>query len=339
MSICRRERAVSSKGFTLVELLVVIAIIGILIGLLLPAIQAAREAARRMQCSNNLAQIAKAALNYTDSLKAFPPACKANTVTAAATEYDCWAEALDPTVNSNKNGYSWMLLILPYMEQGPLYKCWNFKKAVCGNLTAANTDISPFYCPTRRAGLRQGDAKYMLIPGFKAGGTDYGGCVGRWNAFENHLEWHHHWDDQDKIEKDFGPRSKYIGIFMPNVTTKFKDITDGTAHTILLGELQRLRPQSSDSAVERAETSYDGWFLGGTPTAFDTTTDPAHNNPGGMNNWFFESPGSAHHGGAQFAMADASVHFLSENIDSATNDSVFPLMGSMADGMVPVPQD
>jgi prepilin-type N-terminal cleavage/methylation domain-containing protein len=332
-----RCRTVSKNGFSLVELLVVIAVIGILIGMLLPAVQSAREAARRMQCSNNLAQIAKATLNYADAMKAFPPACKVGTIVGKPTEYDCWAEALDDTVNASKNGCSWMLLILPYMEEGSLYKRWDFTKSISGNLFAANTDISSFYCPTRRTGLRVGDANYMLIPGFKAGGTDYGGCVGRWNAFENHLEWHHHWDDQDKIEINFGPRSRFVGIFMPNVTAKYKDIIYGTAHTILAGEM-RLRPRTDDSKQERAETSYDGWFLGGSPTAFDTTTDPAHNNPGGINNWFFESPGSEHRGGAQFAMADASVHFINENIDSATNDSVFPLMGSMADRTVPVSQ-
>jgi len=64
----------SKRAFTLVELLVVIAIIGVLVGLLLPAVQAAREAARRMQCTNNLKQLALAAHNRHDAMKKFPAA-------------------------------------------------------------------------------------------------------------------------------------------------------------------------------------------------------------------------------------------------------------------------
>ncbi len=89
------------SGFTLVELLVVIAIIGVLVALLLPAIQAAREAARRMSCQNNVKNLAVGCLNYESSKGAYPPG----------------AENFNQV---SKNGNSWQILILPYIEQGTL---------------------------------------------------------------------------------------------------------------------------------------------------------------------------------------------------------------------------
>ncbi len=88
------------SGFTLVELLVVIAIIGILVALLLPAVQAAREAGRRTQCTNNLKQMGLALHNHHDSLRRFPPGGDRSPV--------------------GGYGPSWMVHILPYIEQNSL---------------------------------------------------------------------------------------------------------------------------------------------------------------------------------------------------------------------------
>src|SRR5215475_12182066 len=92
------------RAFTLIELLVVIAIIAVLVAMLLPAVQQAREAARRAQCKNNLKQMGLALHNYADVALTFPPAY---------------------LVGANFDVISWGTLILPHLDQGPLYDKYN----------------------------------------------------------------------------------------------------------------------------------------------------------------------------------------------------------------------
>ena len=129
-------------GFTLVELLVVIAIIGILIGLLLPAVQAAREAARRMQCTNNLKQMALAVQNYHDVNGTCPPLCA---------PYKAYTR-VHPAWGNYTAGVR--IFLLPFIEQTTVYTAFDAdansgsNKAVWDQEWTRNVKIQTFLCPS-----------------------------------------------------------------------------------------------------------------------------------------------------------------------------------------------
>ncbi|MCE9631093.1 MAG: DUF1559 domain-containing protein [Planctomycetia bacterium] len=324
------------RGFSLVELLVVVAIIAVLIGMLLPAIQSARESARRSSCQGKLKQVAMAVLMYEQSQGRLPMAADVKTPpTACGDCYNPWHEAgLSSTTAANEQGTSWMLGILPFIDETTVANQWNRQTNVRGNAALAQTDIASFYCPSRRAGIRQDndDQRNLLDAGWLGGGTDYGGCHGRFDGFDPLVATERPFLQQADAAGSTGQRR---GVFVPKAAVATAAIRDGLSNTLLIGELQRLRPIPGGAAVVETDhrQSQDGWAVGGVATLFVTSVSPA-GHAGGINNGFFQSPGSEHRGGAFFAMADGSVHWIGEEIDAGSNQSVFALLGSMSDGQI-----
>ena len=141
-TLCRRRRS----GFTLIELLVVIAIIAVLIALLLPAVQAARAAARRIQCTNNMKQLALAVMNYESSNSVFP----------SQSQNFSFGSATDLTVG-------WIPPILQFAEAGNFFNTMNFNVDLMGtgiggyaNSTATTANLAFLMCPaeSKWTGLR-----------------------------------------------------------------------------------------------------------------------------------------------------------------------------------------
>lgn len=337
----------------MVELLVAITIIGLLLGLLLPAVQATREAARRMQCSNNLKQMALALLAYETQNSAFPAATKTTDQAGGSCEdcFDPWFEASrDPAsfTAGTKHGTSWIVEVLPFIEQKPLADQWNWQTNVRGNAALAQVDIPLLYCPSRRSGIRTGadDHLNLVDESWRGGGTDYGGCYGRLDGFENDVADNHRFRDMSpatltpQVPTQTAPQVSHAsglldGLFHGTRAQTTTAARDGLSNIIMLGEMQRLRPLPGATGFAASHrTSRDGWAVGGVATLFTVSTDPHRSNPGGLNNLFFESPGSEHEGGAYVAMGDGSVRFVSEFVDAKDNAAVLPLLGSIQDGEI-----
>jgi len=207
------------RGFTLIELLVVIAIIAVLIALLLPAVQAAREAARRSQCTNNMKQLGLALHNYISTHQAAPGVYAARNF------------ANNTDVRSSWGLWSPQALLLPFMEQTPVYNACNFagvnRDTGAGSLrqaTAIATQISSFLCPSSR--LPQGSQE----SGRSHPGNNYFASVGPTLNFTS-------WDTggtNGMFMVNASPND--WGWASPGLTINMSLITDGTSNTIAFGE-------------------------------------------------------------------------------------------------------
>ncbi|MDB5344408.1 MAG: hypothetical protein JWP89_2785 [Schlesneria sp.] len=261
------------RGFSLIELLVVMALIASLIAFLMPAVQQAREAARRLQCRNNLRQIGLALHNY-EGVHGCQP-----------------FSSLVMTDVGNETGWAWGTMLLPFLDQSPLY----LQLAPNGNNapTAADTlskTVLPFYlCPSDPSDhwnqQMGGHAKSNYV-------TMYGSNR----------------DDSPKVGN---------GMFFFNSSVRDRDVRDGLSNTIAAGERSwdgMLHPNMNEFTIGSAGSI---WIanLQGNLNDVVSWCDPQGRNQrinGSHPNCF----SSLHVGGCHFLFGDGSVHYLSENIDN-----------------------
>jgi prepilin-type N-terminal cleavage/methylation domain-containing protein/prepilin-type processing-associated H-X9-DG protein len=310
------------SGFTLIELLVVIAIIAILISLLVPAVQKVRDAAARTQCANNMKQIGLALHGYHDARKMFPP--------GAAADIDPWK-----TSGSDQHwGSSWMVFILPYIDQAPLNDKWQFSgqsgwQNANNNAMIKGLVIQSYRCPATSLPLL--NPYTTVLPGAGGVGIMYATYVAIAGS------------TADPGTKSYG--SNIIsekGVLFHLSKVKMTQVTDGTSNTMMVGEQSNHLRNGSNaivlggtfggpSPIAVTSAGPDGWIQGCQRTVSGgSNTDGVYNcatlrYPINQINLTTSSPGcsdnvgnniplsSMHAGGCHILFADGTVRFWPNN--------------------------
>lgn len=330
----RMHTGASRLGFTLVELLVVMGIIAVLLVFLLPNVRSSREAARRMSCSNNLKLLGHALHNYHDAHGHFPT-------------------AMGGTGHGNANRLSGLVALLPFIDHQPLWDQISTPSVLDGVAYPAmgpapwvaeyapwKTEIPLFLCPSSES--KRTDF----------GRTNYTFCVG------------------DVVQELHHP-TRLRGPFACGMTSRIKDITDGTSNTVFMGEIATLSGLSVvgqfavrqpsdmltnpsrclgvsggsdryDKNVSLSELGRGGRWADGAAgfSLFNTVLPP--NSPScavdgthAVDGLY--SAGSLHPGGVQVVMADASVQFIPETIDAGDPTAPPLTPEQLADGSIASP--
>lgn len=267
-----RSRPPRTTGFTLVELLVVLAIIAVLMAVLMPAVQSSREAVRRIHCRNQIRQLGLALHNYHEIHNRFP-----------AGSY-----IIGPSFRT-MSGWGWGAMILPHVEQAPLYHQidFNLGTAVASNQAVIATPVSFWQCPSD-----VGPDRMTIFP------------VGR-----------------PPLEIASGNYCGVNGLLSEMSSKRLADVTDGTSQTLLLGE--RVVDESVNGSLPHTagwfgQVAYsDGYEYRSIPHMAAFHAFPINGSLSSAQHF-----SSRHTGGASFCFADGSVHFVSQHIDSQLLESL-----------------
>jgi len=314
-----------SRGFTLIELLVVIAIIAILVALLLPAVQQAREAARRSSCKNNLKQFGLALHNYHDVFNMFPLGASVQ-----------WNTGGTPVSNFYAGANA---ALLPYFEQSNLKDLYNDSLPwEQQSPLVATTVISSFICPSN-AGDEIISVPELLAVGSVPVGIDFAITTYLFSK-GSHRGW------------CTNPASMgtQVGMFDTNLSTRFRDLIDGSSNTIAMGEggtgsrfplctgqncsapVDPVRPAGQAWIIPQPNgTTFQGGGLAAQSSIFGSTADRINKlvttdtlvDDAAITNCAAATHATSnyrsyHTGGAQFVLGDGSVRFISENIAQVT---------------------
>ena len=350
-----------SRAFTLIELLVVIAIIAILIALLLPAVQQAREAARRTQCKNNLHNLGLALHNYHDTHLRFPNGgnCMSNL---------CGANYRDEPSVVYPAGYgwgtTWVISILPFMDQGPLFNQWNSNIGYQAQRAVTGASLTMLKCPSDLPAAVAVDPDGNQFGTYDKGnyGLNYGG--GSANENGNGTNRAGPDDIPTWTIAAYGQGSKNRGMASSrdnawgNTPTgcSLRDMTDGTSNSLMVGEILKmsnggdcrgcwgLNMGALVSAYTRGDPEIDGangiatpnvravgiyrdhpTRCANTPSIGDPQLECGDAGGDGLGGI---AARSRHTGGVHFLLGDGRVTFISQNVDKITYRAIFTIQSS-----------
>lgn len=346
----RRTRPQSKparRGFTLIELLVVISIIATLMALILPAIQNARAAARRLECQNNLKQIALAAHNFSSAKRGqMPPLGVYQPNGAGAPAFAM---------------RSWVVDLLPHMDRRDVYDRWqteeifNSSSATSQNATLNKTYLKVLACPDDQSAVGvDGGLSYVANGGYLSETSPAIG--GQWNYWTmSMLDWNltapvnsASTPDYDHVDSDMHRNAGMFWQELPNPVVgspspagdrtsskqshSIDSVYDGTSQTILFTENVNAGGSGTWADPQWANVSFVA-IIGSplsstnsyrTPRLYDNPATPFvgetqinafKNAPEATNNPLAAGPNSGHPGGVNVAWVDGSVGFIDQNMD------------------------